>query len=158
MTIAAYDECLTSTSTPIPRWMVLKMQCILSSKVSFFIFSHSTNFFYRSHQSPQWAPPQPPFWPPQCFQWTPKWPPLPRLTMETAVWPHLSTRPCTVCRQGQAWLAQGPDFSWPGPTCIGSRAKSSDLAQPGPTWSQSNPTLFKSCKRKFVKYRKNKWK
>ena len=52
----------------------------------------------------------------------------------------------TVHGQGQAWLAWGltqpnpkramvmPDFLWPGPACIGSRAKSESLAWPGPTW------------------------
>ena len=58
-------------------------------------------------------------------------------------------RSYTVRGQGQARLAQGPTqpnpkrarvrpyFSWPGPARIGSRAKSDELAQPGPTLSES---------------------
>ena len=65
----------------------------------------------------------------------------------------------TVCRQGQAWLAQGstqpnskrarvrPDFVWPGLACIGSRVRSDALARPGLTWGWYNPTLSESMVR-----------
>ena len=55
----------------------------------------------------------------------------------------------------------GPDFSCPGPARIGSRAKSDDLARPGPTRGRPDPTLSESMSRGiriFVKYNSKKCK
>ena len=71
---------------------------------------------------------------------------------KSSLWPQ-TTQDYTVQGQGLVPIGPGstrpdpnrarvrPDFWHLGPALMGSRAKESDLARPGPTWGRPSPTL-----------------